>query len=99
MLILSEEEGPLMGQGEERRFSSALGSGRYRELPEVAQLPRAAADITAMARLFDGFGYQTVLAGLGQYDSADQFKRKPTTRVGESGLCPKHRARPFSAVP
>ena len=29
-----------------------------------------------MARLFEGFGYQTVLAGLGQYDSADQIKQK-----------------------
>jgi WD40 repeat protein len=65
-----------MVQGEERRFFIALGSGRYRNLPEDSQLPRATADITAVTRLFEGFGYQTVLAGLGQYDSADQIKQK-----------------------
>jgi Caspase domain/WD domain, G-beta repeat len=65
-----------MVQGEERRFFIALGSGRYRNLPETGQLPRAAADISEMARLFETFGYQAVLAGLGQYDSADQIKQK-----------------------
>lgn len=65
-----------MVQEEERRFFIALGSGRYRDLPEDGQLPRAAADITEMSRLFEGFGYQTVLAGLGQYDGADQIKQK-----------------------
>jgi hypothetical protein len=65
-----------MVQGEERRFFIALGSGRYRDLPLAAQLPRATADISEMARLFESFGYQPVLAGLGQYDSADQIKQK-----------------------
>jgi WD40 repeat protein len=65
-----------MIQGEGRRFFIALGSGRYGNLPEAAQLPRATADIAEIARLFEGFGYQTVLAGLGQYDSADQIKQK-----------------------
>lgn len=65
-----------MAEEEGRRFFVALGSGRYRNLPEDDQLPRAAVDITEMARLFEGFGYQTVLAGLGQYDSADQIRQK-----------------------
>lgn len=65
-----------MVHGEERRFFIALGSGRYRDLPEGDQLPRVAADISEMACLFEGFGYQAVLAGLGQYDSADQVKQK-----------------------
>ena len=65
-----------MVEGEGRRFFLALGSGRYRNLHEDDQLPRATVDITEMARLFEGFGYQTVLAGLGQYDSADQIRQK-----------------------
>ena len=65
-----------MEQGEERRFFIALGSGRYRNLPEDSQLPRATADLAEVTRLFEGFGYQSVLAGLGQYDSADQIKQK-----------------------
>jgi WD40 repeat protein len=77
-----------MRQGEERRFFIALGSGRYRDLPEIAQLPRATADINEMARLFEGFGYQTVLAGLGQYDSADQIKQKLSHWSRDIGLSP-----------
>ena len=65
-----------MARAEGRRFFIGLGSGRYRDLPEDDQLPRAAADIVTMACLFEGFGYQAVLAGLGQYDSADQIKQK-----------------------
>jgi WD40 repeat protein len=71
-----EDEGSPLTRGEERRFFIALGSGRYRDLPADAQLPHAAADIARMARLFEEFGYQTALAGLGQYDSADQIKQK-----------------------
>jgi WD40 repeat protein len=65
-----------MGQGAGRRFFIALGCGRYRDLPERSQLPRANADVAAMSRLFEGLGYQTALSGLGQYDSADQIKQK-----------------------
>jgi uncharacterized caspase-like protein len=71
-----EDRDPLVVHGEERRFFIALGSGRYRDLPADDQLPRAADDIAEMARLFEVFGYQTALAGLGQYDSADQIKQK-----------------------
>jgi WD40 repeat protein len=75
--VSNEEDGThLMVQVEERRFFIALGSSRYRDLPEDDQLPRAVTDIAEMACLFEGFGYQTVLAGLGQYDSADQIKQK-----------------------
>lgn len=75
-----------MVHGGERRFFIALGSGRYRDLPADDQLPRAAADIAEMARLFEGFGYQAVLAGLGQYDSADQIKQKLSHWSRDIGL-------------
>ncbi len=75
-----------MVQGQERRFFIALGSGRYQHLPENAQLPRAAPDIAEMTRLFEAFGYQAVLTGLGQYDSADQVKQKLSHWARDVGL-------------
>jgi WD40 repeat protein len=75
-LSSEEDRDPQVVNGEERRFFIALGSGRYRGLPAEDQLPCVAADIAEMTRLFEGFGYQAVLAGLGQYDSADQIKQK-----------------------
>ncbi|MFH8407413.1 caspase family protein [Streptomyces sp. NPDC018019] len=59
-----------------RRFFIALGSGRYRNLPEADQLPLVTADMAAMAALFEGFGYRPALQGLGEYDSAEQIRQK-----------------------
>ncbi|MFD7499857.1 caspase family protein [Streptomyces sp. NPDC059850] len=59
-----------------RRFFIALGSGRYCHLPEEEQLPQVPGDVAAMTGLFDGFGYQAVLPGLGEYDGAEQIRQK-----------------------
>ncbi|MFH8346414.1 caspase family protein [Streptomyces sp. NPDC018045] len=59
-----------------RRFFIAVGSGRYCNLPEEEQLPGVAADIAAMTEMLEGFGYRHVLSGLGEYDGAEQIRRK-----------------------
>ncbi|MFK8844339.1 caspase family protein [Streptomyces sp. Ac-502] len=59
-----------------RRLFIALGSGRYCNLPEEDQLPVVATDIVAMTELLEEFGYRRVLAGLGEYDGAEQIRRK-----------------------
>ncbi|MEU7186483.1 caspase family protein [Streptomyces sp. NPDC045369] len=64
------------GEGVGRRLFIALGSGRYCNLPEEDQLPAVSADIVAMTELLEGFGYRRVLAGLGEYDGAEQIRRK-----------------------
>jgi WD40 repeat protein len=64
------------GGGVGRRFFIALGSGRYRHLPEDEQLHSVAADVRATTELFAAFGYQAVLPGLGEYDGAEQIRQK-----------------------
>lgn len=59
-----------------RRYFIALGSGRYRHLPEEEQLPSVSADVRATATLFASFGYESVLPGLGEYDGAEQIRQK-----------------------
>ncbi|WP_399087897.1 caspase family protein [Streptomyces sp. BBFR2] len=59
-----------------RSFFIALGSGRYRNLPEDEQLGSVPGDIHAVSQLFGRFGYQTVLPGLGEYDGAEQIRQK-----------------------
>ncbi|WP_032917052.1 caspase family protein [Streptomyces rimosus] len=59
-----------------RRFFVGLGSGRYCHLAEEDQLPGVAADIAAMEELLQEFGYRRVLVGLGEYDGAEQIRRK-----------------------
>lgn len=59
-----------------RRYFIALGSGRYRHLPEEDQLRRVSRDVRATATLFASFGYESVLPGLGEYDGAEQIRQK-----------------------
>ncbi|MFJ2174560.1 caspase family protein [Streptomyces sp. NPDC087851] len=59
-----------------RRYFIALGSGRYRHLPEDEQLRCVSADVRATTDLFTGFGYESVLPGLGDYAGADQIRQK-----------------------
>ncbi|KND32986.1 caspase family protein [Streptomyces acidiscabies] len=59
-----------------RRFFIALGVERYLNLPEHEQLGSVPSDIRAVRELLDGFGYQHVLPGLGEYESADQIRQK-----------------------
>ncbi|WP_407560413.1 caspase family protein [Streptomyces sp. 184] len=59
-----------------RRFFIALGSNRYCHLPEDEQLRSVPSDIRTTTDLFDSFGYQTVLQGLGEYDGAEQIRQK-----------------------
>ncbi|MFI6011347.1 caspase family protein [Streptomyces sp. NPDC051243] len=60
----------------ERRFFIALGSGRYCHLPDEEQLRHVPMDVSSMTELFEGFGYQGVLPGLGEYDGAEQIRQK-----------------------
>ncbi|WP_033026034.1 caspase family protein [Streptomyces rimosus] len=69
-----------------RRFFIALGSGRYRNLPEADQLPLVTADMAAMAALFEDFGYRPALQGLGEYDSAEQIRQKLSHWSADSRL-------------
>ncbi|WP_326720017.1 caspase family protein [Streptomyces sp. NBC_00243] len=59
-----------------RRFFIALGIGRYCHLPADEQLRHVPADVRAMRDLFEGFGYRSVLPGLGEYDGAEQIRQK-----------------------
>ncbi|MEE1749271.1 caspase family protein [Streptomyces sp. JV184] len=59
-----------------RRFFIALGSGRYRHLPEDEQLRSVPTDVRATRQLFTGFEYEPVLPGLGDYDGAEQVRQK-----------------------
>jgi WD40 repeat protein len=65
-----------MGLRVGRRFFIGLGVGRYCHLPAHEQLGKVPADVRAMRELFDGFGYQAVLPGLGEYDGAEQIRQK-----------------------
>jgi WD40 repeat protein len=69
-----------------RRFFIGMGSGRYRNLPESAQLPKVAADIRAMREEWTRFGYVPVLPGLGEYDGASQIKQKLSYWCADTGL-------------
>ncbi|WP_078490424.1 caspase family protein [Streptomyces scopuliridis] len=59
-----------------RRFFIALGSGRYRHLSEAEQLRSVPNDVRATTELFAAFGYESALPGLGEYDGAEQIRRK-----------------------
>ncbi|MEU8433077.1 caspase family protein [Streptomyces sp. NPDC029216] len=48
----------------------------YRHLPPEDQLGSVSSDIAAMARLFEGFGYDRALSGLGEFDGAEQLRQK-----------------------
>lgn len=61
-----------------RRFFIALGVGKYHHLSQEEQLPSVTTDVRAMTRLFQDFGYEAVLPGLGDYASADQVRHKLT---------------------
>ncbi|EFL24875.1 LigA protein [Streptomyces himastatinicus ATCC 53653] len=71
-----------------RRFFVALGSGRYCHLPEEEQLPQVPGDVAAMTGLFEGFGYQAVLPGLGDYDGAEQIRQKLRHWSADTRLTP-----------
>ncbi|MFC8076164.1 caspase family protein [Streptomyces sp. NPDC057307] len=69
-----------------RRYLIALGSGRYRHLPEEEQLPSVSGDVRAIAALFGSFGYESVLPGLGEYDGAEQIRQKLSHWSEDTGL-------------
>jgi AAA ATPase domain/Caspase domain len=69
-----------------RRFFIGLGSGRYRNLPETAQLPQVADDVRSMREEWIRFGYVPVLLGLGEYDGASQIKDKLSLWCADTGL-------------
>ncbi len=77
-----------MGQQVGRRYFVALGSGRYRHLPDDEQLHHVPADVRSMTELFTGFGYQPVLPGLGEYDSAEQIRQKLRHWSADAALTP-----------
>ncbi|MGW2781348.1 caspase family protein [Streptomyces populi] len=54
----------------------ALGTGRYRHLPAEEQLHEVPTDVRSLTELFEGFGYRSVLPGLGDYDGAEQIRQK-----------------------
>ncbi|WP_246430554.1 caspase family protein [Streptomyces rectiverticillatus] len=61
-----------------RKFFIALGSGKYCHLPKEEQLASVPTDVRATTELFQDFGYELALPGLGDYESADQVRRKLT---------------------
>lgn len=74
------------GGGVGRQFFIALGSGKYCHLPKEEQLASVPADVRATTELFQAFGYEAVLPGLGDYDSADQIRRKLTHWSSDADL-------------
>lgn len=73
---------------EARRFFIALGVERYPNLPEHEQLGSVPSDIRAVRELLAGFGYQHVLPGLGEYESADQIRQKLRHWSADAALTP-----------
>ncbi|MGP3966959.1 caspase family protein [Streptomyces sp. 6N223] len=71
-----------------RRFFLALGSGRYRNLPDEDQLDGVSTDIAGMTELFEPFGYRRVLPGLGEYDGAEQVRQKLSHWSKDARLTP-----------
>lgn len=69
-----------------RRYFIALGSCRYRHLPEEEQLPSVSVDVRATAALFASSGYELVLPGLGEYDGAEQIRQKLSHWSEDTGL-------------
>ncbi|MEV0170239.1 caspase family protein [Streptomyces sp. NPDC050803] len=69
-----------------RRFFLALGVGRYCHLPADEQLRKVPSDVRAVRELFEGFGYQAVLPGLGEYDGAEQIRQKLRHWSVDAGL-------------
>lgn len=59
-----------------RRFFIGLGTGRYRNLLSINQLPAVADDIKSMREEWSCFGYEPVLLGLGEYDGSAQIRDK-----------------------
>ncbi|MGI5459043.1 caspase family protein [Streptomyces sp. CA-249302] len=71
-----------------RRFFLALGVGRYCHLPAHEQLGQVPADVRAVRELFAGLGYQPVLPGLGEYDTAEQIRQKLRHWSSDAALTP-----------
>ncbi|WP_327712484.1 caspase family protein [Streptomyces sp. NBC_00464] len=69
-----------------RQFFIALGSGKYCHLPKEEQLASVPGDVRATTELFQAFGYTAVLPGLGDYESADQIRRKLTHWSSDADL-------------
>ncbi|MFG2502871.1 caspase family protein [Streptomyces sp. NPDC048441] len=69
-----------------RKFFIALGSGKYCHLPKEEQLASVPADMQVTTELFRAFTYEAVLPGLGDYDSADQIRRKLTHWSSDTDL-------------
>ncbi|WP_369044384.1 caspase family protein [Streptomyces sp. Midd1] len=71
-----------------RKFFVALGTGRYCYLPPEEQLHEVPADVRSLTELFEGFGYRSVLPGLGEYDSAEQIRQKLRHWSADARLTP-----------
>ena len=58
-----------------KRFLIAAGTSRYKNMPEDRQLPSVEDDLSRIVKLFQGeFGYERVLAGLGDNPPNDYFR-------------------------
>ena len=58
-----------------KRFLIAAGTSRYKNMPEGRQLPSVKQDLSRIVKLFEGeFGYERVLAGLGENPPHDYFR-------------------------
>ena len=58
-----------------RRYLIAAGTSKYKNMPEDRQLPSVKDDLRRIVKLFQGeFGYERVLAGLGDNPPNDYFR-------------------------
>ncbi|ASU60037.1 caspase family protein [Nocardiopsis dassonvillei] len=65
-----------MPSGTGRRFFLAVGVSRYQHLSREEQLTGVGEDVLAVRNLFTGFGYESVLEGIGDYGSANDIREK-----------------------
>jgi WD40 repeat protein len=77
---------PPLPSGTGRRFFLAIGVSRYQHLSREEQLTRVGEDVLAVRNLFTGFGYESVLEGIGDYGSANDIREKIRRWVADVGL-------------
>lgn len=65
-----------MPSGTGRHFFLAVGVSRCQHLSREEQLTGVGEDVLAVRNLFTGFGYESVLEGIGDYGSANDIREK-----------------------